>query len=102
MGGHDRPEKDEAPQEAPQGNRAARPDHHDPTAGIGGAPPSRSALTLRLLLAGFGFVLFLVAAIWLAAVDGPVALVVVFALLALIAAVDIAIVIRRKARGEPG
>lgn len=89
------------PDEGPRRAGTGRPDYHDPTAGIGGAPPSRSALTLRLLLAGFGFVLFLVAAIWLAAVDGPVALVVVFAVLALIAAVDIVVVIRRKARGEP-
>ena len=98
MAGDDRPERNQAS----RGDGAARPDYHDPTAGVGGAPPSRSALTLRLLLAGFGFLLFLVAAIWLAAVDGPLALVVVFAVLALIAAVDIAIVVRRKARGEPG
>src|SRR5699024_2754710 len=77
-------------------------DYHDPTAGVGGAPPSRSALTLRLLLAGFGFLLFLVAAIWLAAVDGPLVPVVVFAVLALLAAVDIAIVVRRTAHGGPG
>ena len=29
------------------------PDHHDPTAGVGGAPPAQSALTLRLALARF-------------------------------------------------
>src|SRR5918997_2642392 len=32
------------------------PDHHDPTAGFAGAPPARSALTLRLVLAVFGLV----------------------------------------------
>ena len=30
------------------------PDYHDPTAGFAGAPPARSALTLRLILAVFG------------------------------------------------
>jgi hypothetical protein len=32
----------------------AREDYHDPTAGFAGAPPARSALTLRLILASFG------------------------------------------------
>ena len=31
-----------------------RDDYHDPTAGIGGAPPARTALGLRLALAIFG------------------------------------------------
>src|SRR4051794_41688693 len=30
------------------------PDYHDPTAGLGGAAPAQSALTLRLVLATFG------------------------------------------------
>lgn len=34
----------------------ARPGYHDPTAGWAGAPPARSALTLRLVLASFGLV----------------------------------------------
>lgn len=34
--------------------RRARPGYHDPTHGIGGAPPARSALTLRLVLAAVG------------------------------------------------
>jgi hypothetical protein len=34
----------------------AREDYHDPTAGIGGAPPARSALTMRLILASFGLI----------------------------------------------
>src|SRR3712207_9552874 len=32
------------------------PDHHDPTAGIGGAPPAQSALTPRLVMAAFRLV----------------------------------------------
>src|SRR4051812_8538916 len=39
---------------------AGLPDHHDPTAGIGGAAPARSALTLRLVLAAFGLVVCVV------------------------------------------
>lgn len=34
----------------------ARPGYHDSTAGLGGAPPARSGLTLRLVLAGYGVV----------------------------------------------
>ncbi len=36
------------------GEDLAREDYHDPTAGFAGAPPARSALTLRLSLASFG------------------------------------------------
>ncbi|TFV58136.1 hypothetical protein E4P41_13475 [Geodermatophilus sp. DF01-2] len=78
------------------------PDHHDPTAGIGGAPPARSALTLRLVLAGFGLVFCLGAGLlWLAG-DLPVWPAVVLLVLAAVAAVDVVVVARRKARGEPG
>ncbi|WNV76662.1 DUF6343 family protein [Geodermatophilus sp. DSM 44513] len=78
------------------------PDHHDPTAGIGGAAPARSALTLRLVLAAFGLVFCLGAGLlWLAA-DLPVWPAVVILALAAVAAVDLVVVARRKARGEPG
>ena len=78
------------------------PDHHDPTAGIGGARPARSALTLRLVLAAFGLVFCLGAGLlWLAG-DLPVWPAVVLFGLAAVAAVDLVVVIRRKARGEPG
>src|SRR3954452_24265020 len=94
------------------------PDYHDPTAGFGGAPPARSALTLRAWLAGFGLVVCLVGGrvavypgvtlvrwvvgaglaiylgvTWFAWLMGAVAVV---------AAVDLGWVLRRKARGEPG
>ncbi len=79
------------------------PDHHDPTAGIGGAAPAQSALTLRLVLAVFGLVVCGVAGVLLLGVDAvPVAFPVVLLVLAAIAAVDIVVIIRRKARGEPG
>jgi hypothetical protein len=80
----------------------AREDYHDPAAGIGGAPPARSALTLRLVLASWGLVICgLAAAAFLTVVNAP-AVAAVCALLAAAAAVDIAVVIRRKRRGEPG
>ena len=78
------------------------PDHHDPTAGIGGARPARSALTLRLVLAAFGLVVCVAGGIlWLAAGVRTWPAVVLFVLGA-IAAVDIVVIARRKARGEPG
>jgi hypothetical protein len=76
-------------------------DYHDPTAGIGGAPPARSALTLRLWLAGFGCAVFVVAAILFAGADTPAAAAVCGAL-AVLAGADLAWVAYRKLRGEPG
>jgi hypothetical protein len=76
------------------------PDHHDATAGIGGAAPAQSALTLRAVLATFGLV-FCAGAAWFAfsahlPVIGWVAAITVIAL------VDLAVVLNRKRRGEPG
>ena len=64
--------------------------------------PVRSALTLRLWLAGFGLVFCGVAAGLAAAADAPVWLTATLALLTVVAVVDIAVIIRRKRRGEPG
>ena len=90
-----------SPRERPDYRRGL-PDHHDPTAGIGGARPAQSALTLRLVLAAFGLVFCLGAGLlWLAG-DLPVWPAVVLLVLAAVAAVDLVVVIRRKARGEPG
>ena len=77
------------------------PDYHDPTAGFGGAAPTYSALTLRAALAGFGLVFCAVAAA-LVIIAGLIAFGVVLAVLAAIAVVDLAWVIHRKRRGEPG
>jgi hypothetical protein len=71
--------------------------HYDPNLG-----PVHSALTLRLWLAGFGLVFCGVAAGVCAAAGGPVGLTVVLAVLAAVAVVDIAVIARRKRRGEPG
>jgi membrane protein implicated in regulation of membrane protease activity len=78
------------------------PDHHDPTAGIGGAAPAQSALTLRLVLAVFGLVICVAGGLVLLAAGVPVALAVVLFVLAAVALVDIVVVVRRKLRGEPG
>jgi hypothetical protein len=77
------------------------PDYHGPTAGFGGAAPAQSALTLRAWLAGFGLVACIVGAV-LAAYLGVLWFAWVMAVVALVAAVDLAWVLRRKARGEPG
>jgi hypothetical protein len=78
------------------------PDHHDPTAGIGGARPAQSALTLRLVLALFGLVVCVAGGFVLLAADVPVAFAVALFVLAAIAVVDVVVIVRRKLRGEPG
>jgi membrane protein implicated in regulation of membrane protease activity len=80
----------------------AREDYHDPTAGIGGVPPARSALTLRLILASFGLVACATGAVlFLTAVIQP-AIAAAWAFFAAVALIDLVVVARRKLRGEPG
>lgn len=77
------------------------PGYHDPTSGYGGAAPAYSALTVRIWLAALSVllcvgaaILFSRYAIWWASV-----------LLSVVAAaslVDLAWVVHRKRRGEPG
>jgi hypothetical protein len=79
-----------------------REDYHDPTAGFAGAPPARSALTLRLVLSAFGLVVCgLGAAAFLVLVDAPV-IAGILAFFAAVAGADLTVVARRKLRGEPG
>lgn len=80
------------------------PDYHDPTAGFAGAPPARSALTLRAVLAAFGLLFSAGAAAFSFAVGLPELTVVgwVLVLVAVIALVDLLWVLHRKRRGEPG
>ncbi|MGY1693596.1 MULTISPECIES: DUF6343 family protein [unclassified Geodermatophilus] len=78
------------------------PDHHDPTAGIGGAAPAQSALTLRLVLAAFGLVTCTVFGILWLGTDLPAWPAVLLFVLAAVALVDLVVVARRKLRGEPG
>lgn len=63
---------------------------------------ARSALTFRIVLSAVGLVIWTTAAIVLASADAPTLVVVVAALVAVIALVDLLVVVRRKARGEPG
>ena len=79
-----------------------RDDYHDPTAGFLGAPPARSALTLRLVLAIFGFVVCATGAWALTWAEAGTFWVVLVALFAVVALVDIGVIVRRKVRGEPG
>ena len=65
-------------------------------------PPVRSALTLRLVLAVFGLVVCVVLALFSAAGAGPVWVTVGLVLLVAVTIVDIAVIIARKRRGEPG
>ena len=78
------------------------PGYHDPTAGIGGAAPAYSALTLRLWLAAFGLFTSTALVIWLFVIKAPIGFVVALVMLAATAAIDIAVIVRRKQRGEPG
>jgi hypothetical protein len=78
------------------------PDYHDPTAGFAGAPPAQSALTLRLVLAVFGVIVCVAGGILFLAAGLPVWTAVVLFVLGAVAVVDAVVIIRRKARGEPG
>jgi Family of unknown function (DUF6343) len=76
-------------------------DYHDLTAGFGGAAPARSALTLRAVLATFGLV-FCAGAAWISFAAGWSLVAGLLVLVAVIALVDLVVVLRRKRRGEPG
>lgn len=80
----------------------AREDYHDPFAGFAGAPPARSALTLRLVLATFGLIVCALGAAALVTVANLPVLAGILAFLAVAAVVDIIVVARRKLGGEPG
>ncbi|MGQ7295308.1 DUF6343 family protein [Quadrisphaera sp. KR29] len=67
-----------------------------------GGPPVRSALTLRLVLAAFGVLLWGGVSLWVAAAGGPVWLLLLTAFAAVGFVVDLVVVARRKRRGEPG
>lgn len=77
------------------------PDHHDPTAGVGGAPSAYSALTFRLVLAGFGALLGLVALV-VGAMISHLLLFMAGVILAILASLNVVVVAIRKRRGDPG
>ena len=66
----------------------------------GGSQQAHSALRLRLVLAMIGAGLFVVVAVMLAALDAPIALVIVSLLLAGAGLVDLGVVITRIRRGR--
>jgi Family of unknown function (DUF6343) len=78
------------------------PDHHDPTAGLLGAAPAQSALTLRLALACFGVVVGVLGGIGWLRTDLPAWPAYVLFAIAVVSLVDIVVIVRRKRRGEPG
>jgi hypothetical protein len=81
---------------------APRLDYHDPSAGIGGAAPAASALTLRIWLAAAAFVACLAGIVLTVARSGPFWLVVVLALVAVTTVADLVVIRRRKRGGEAG
>ena len=78
------------------------PGYHDPTAGFAGAAPARSALTLRLVLAVFGLVVCIGGGLGWLATELPAWPGVMLLVLGAVTLVDIVVILRRKARGEPG
>jgi membrane protein implicated in regulation of membrane protease activity len=78
------------------------PGYHDPTAGFAGAAPAQSALTLRLVLAVFGLLVCVAGGILFLAAGLPTWTAVVLFVFGAIALVDLVVIVRRKARGEPG
>lgn len=79
-----------------------RLDYHDPTAGLGGAAPAASALTLRLWLAAAAVAGCVASIVLTVIVGGHRWLVVVLALAGLTAVADLAVIARRKRAGEAG
>jgi len=77
-----------------------RLDYHDPTAGIGGAPPAASALVLRTWLAGAAVVACIAGVVLTVVVGGPVALIVVLAVAGVTAVADLAIITARRRHGS--
>jgi len=76
-----------------------REGYHDPFAGVAGAAPARSALTLRLVLATFGLLVCAAGAVVFWVAEVPVAFPIIAAVLALVALIDLVVVIRRKLHG---
>jgi hypothetical protein len=57
---------------------------------------------LRLWLAVFGLVICTAFAIWVYWINVPIGFLAVLLALAAVAVIDIAVILRRKRRGEPG
>lgn len=70
----------------------------DPATAGGHLPPARSALTLRLVLAGFGLACSLLGVVVVLLLGLPWGFAVLFGLIALTAVVDLAVVTGRRRR----
>jgi hypothetical protein len=79
-----------------------REGYHDLFAGIGGAAPARSALTLRIVLASLGLTVCATGAVDIWVADAPPAFPAIASFFALVGLVDLVVVVRRKLNGEPG
>ncbi|WP_028927026.1 hypothetical protein [Pseudonocardia acaciae] len=77
------------------------PDYHDPTAGVGGAAPTLSPLTLRAVIAGIMILITGGAGGWMFA-HGYAGFGIAFVVLGLVSVGDLLWVLHRKHRGEPG
>jgi membrane protein implicated in regulation of membrane protease activity len=74
-------------------------DFHDPTAGIGGAPPAVSALTLRSVLAVGGLAACIAGVVITLIAGGPIVLAVLLVVIAATALVDLSVIaVRRRAQ----
>jgi Flp pilus assembly protein TadB len=71
-------------------------DYHDPTAGIGGAPPAASALTLRTWLAALTLAGCVAGVVATAVAGGHPAIVVLLAVAGLTALIDLVVIGRRR------
>lgn len=84
------------------GRLVRRPPVTQPNPRLGGAPPARSALTLRLVLVGFGLVVCGLASAAFVVVADQAVFAAIFAFFGAVALADIIVVARLKLRGEPG
>jgi hypothetical protein len=76
-------------------------DYHDPTRGLGGAPPASSALGARLAFAILGFIICIGFAVGIqVAGRGVVWATAVLCILAVIALIDISVVLSRIRHGR--
>lgn len=77
------------------------PGYHDPTAGLGGAAPAYSALSVRLVLAIMTLVMAIGAGV-LGLTLGVAWLTWLMLVLGVLMLIDVVVIVRRKRRGEPG
>ncbi|WP_299038781.1 DUF6343 family protein [uncultured Pseudokineococcus sp.] len=95
-------ERPEQPSTSGRRSTSGQPRPPEPRYGLFGEAPTHSALTLRAILAVFGLLVCAGLAAWAVVVDAPTWMAVALGVLAVVAVVDLVVIGRRKARGEPG